>query len=149
MTQCELSLYLFFEDFMKKTKVNSEPAIVTTRKRVIITALCFILFASFLLTNLFKLQYFSYAYYKNKVFEQVTTGTVLKARRGTIYDSKMNVLATTETKWRVFVSSRDIKSAEKETGVNYTEKIARGLSDILSISYDSLFSKINFPIYSL
>ena len=127
---------------MKKKKVTSEPAIVTTKKRGVIISICFVLFAVFLATNLLKLQYFSYAYYKDKVFEQVTTTSPLKANRGTIYDSSMNVLATTETKWRVFVSSKDIKEAEKTDGINYSEKIATGLSNILGIDYNSLLTKI-------
>ena len=127
---------------MKKKKVTSEPAIVTTKKRVVIISICFVLFAVFLATNLLKLQYFSYSYYKDKVFEQVTTTSPLKANRGTIYDSSMNVLATTETKWRVFVSSKDIKEAEKTDGINYSEKIATGLSNILGIDYNSLLTKI-------
>lgn len=127
---------------MKKRKISSEPAIVTTRKRIVLISICFLLFAAYLLVNLFKLQYFSYEYYKNKVFEQVTTSTKLKANRGAIYDSSMNVLATSETKWRVFLSSKDIKKAEKETGENYSEKIAAGLSDILKTDYNSLLTKI-------
>ncbi len=127
---------------MKKKKVTSEPAIVTTKKRVVIISICFVLFALYLVINLLKLQYFSYAYYKDKVFEQVTTTSPLKANRGTIYDSSMNVLATTETKWRVFVSSKDIKEAEKTDGINYSEKIASGLSNILGIDYNSLLTKI-------
>ncbi len=127
---------------MKKRKITSEPAIVTTKRRIVVISVCFMLFAAYLLINLFKLQYFSYDYYKNKVFEEVTTSTALKATRGTIYDSSMNVLASTETGWRVFVSSKDIKSAEKTSGVNYSEKIAKGLSDILKVDYASLLTKI-------
>ena len=127
---------------MKTKKITSEPAIVTTRRRVVIISVCFLSFAAYLLTNLFKLQYFSYDYYKNKVYEQVTTSSSLKATRGTIYDSAMNVLATTQTKWRVFVSSRDIKTAEKLNGKNYSELIAKGLSDILGLDYNSLLKKI-------
>ena len=127
---------------MKKEKITSEPAIVTTRRRVVVISVCFLVFAAYLLTNLFKLQYFSYEYYKNKVYEQVTTSSTLKANRGTIYDSSMNILSTTETKWRIFISSRDIKTAEKLNGYDYSEKIARGLSEILSLDYNSLLKKI-------
>lgn len=127
---------------MKTKKITSEPAIVTTRRRIVIISVCFLCFTAYLLTNLFKLQYFSYDYYKNKVYEQVTTSSSLKATRGTIYDSAMNVLATTQTKWRVFVSSRDIKTAEKLNGKNYSELIAKGLSDILELDYNSLLKKI-------
>ncbi len=142
MAQSESSLYLFSRNFMKKRKITSEPAIVTTRRRVIIISVCFLIFAAYLLTNLFKLQYFSYEYYKDKVYEQVTTSTTLKANRGAIYDSSMNLLSTTQTKWRVFVSSRDIKTKEKLSGTDYSKTIAKGLSDILGVDYNSLLKKI-------
>ena len=127
---------------MEKRKIASEPSIVTTKRRLTVISVSFILFAAYLLTNLFKLQYFSYDYYKNKVYEQVTTSSVLKAERGAIYDSSMNILAATQTKWRVFISSRDIKLKEKLSGKNYSEKIAKGLSDILGVEYNSLLKKI-------
>lgn len=127
---------------MKVLKPKSEPAIVTTRKRVAIIFFAFLLFFSYLITNLFNLQYFKYSYYKDKVYDQVTTTSNLKANRGTIYDSSMNILATTETEWRIFLSTRDIKKAEKEENKKYSEIIAAGLSEILSLDYSALLKKI-------
>lgn len=127
---------------MKKNKPSSEAAIVTTRRRVFFIFLSFFCFCSYLITNLFNLQYFSYSYYKDKVYDQVTTTSTLKANRGNIYDSSMNLLATTETKWRIFLSTRDIKKAEKENRVRYSELIADGLGNILKLDYNSLLKKI-------
>ena len=124
----------------KKTNVTNISAI--TKKRIIIVSLCFMLFSSFLITNLFKLQILSYDYYKNKVYDQITTTSALRANRGNIYDSNMNLLATTNTSWRIFISTKDIKKAEKENKVKYSQIISKGLSNILGISEVSLSQKI-------
>ena len=109
---------------------------------MLILALIFILFTSYLLLNLLKLQIGSYDYYKDKVYDQITTTSPLRADRGNIYDSSMNLLATTNTVWRVFISTRDIKKAEKEKGIEYSDIISTGLSDILGVSKASLMEKI-------
>ena len=127
---------------MGKTVIEGRGTIVSTRKRIYAIGLAFAIFASYLALNLFKLQYLNYDYYKNKVYDQITTTSALKAKRGNIYDANMNLLATSETVWRVFVSSRDIKRAEKRDGAKYTEIIADGLSKILHLDRDALYKKI-------
>ena len=127
---------------MKKSETKGKNTITLTRKRIFTVTLAFILFSSFLIANLIKLQIFKYDYYKEKVFDQITTTSPLRAERGNIYDSEMNLLATTNTVWRIFISTRDIKKAEKETGKKFSDIIAHGLSDILCISRDSLYEKI-------
>ena len=124
---------------MSKKQINTE---TLTKKRIIIISICFLLFASFLIINLFKLQILSYDYYKNKVYDQITTTSALRANRGNIYDSNMTLLATTNTSWRIFISTKDIKKAEKENKIKYTSIISKGLSDILGISESTLFKKI-------
>ena len=54
----------------------------------------------------------------------------------------MNVLAESSTSWRVFVSTRDIKAAEKESGKDYCYEIAHGLSSILKLDEDKLYKKL-------
>jgi stage V sporulation protein D (sporulation-specific penicillin-binding protein) len=54
----------------------------------------------------------------------------------------MNVLASTNTVWRIFISTRDIKRREKEENVAYSEIIAKGLSEILELDYEKLYEKI-------
>lgn len=127
---------------MKKTVISGRNTIIKTRRRIIIVFSAFVLFCVILISNLLNLQIISHSYYKEKVYDQITTTAKLKAERGKIYDTNMKLLATTKTVWRVFISTRDIKKAEKESGINYTEKISTGLSAILGISSDSLFEKI-------
>lgn len=127
---------------MKKKKPSSEAAIVTTRKRIGFVSISFLLFLSLLIANLFRLQYFNYSHYKNKVYDQVTTSSAQKSKRGNIYDSSMTLLAGTKTSWRIFISTKDIKKAEKASAVPYTELISNGLSDILNVDKINLESRI-------
>ena len=113
-----------------------------TRKRIIYISVGMLLFAALLIGNLVKLEIFGYEKYKDKVYSQITTTSKLCAKRGNIYDSDMNILATERTSYRIFVSTRDIRLAVKETGKNFPKIIASGLSAILDISYDSLLKKI-------
>ena len=105
-----LSVAIFFytpEGFMKlKTKRITE-------KRLVAVLLIFTMSAGILLFNIFRLCYLNYDYYRDKTYDQITTSSVLKAERGKIYDSNMNILAKSDTVWRIFVSTRDIKKAEK------------------------------------
>ncbi len=113
-----------------------------TERRVIAILLCFSLFAGYLLVNIFRLDYLKYDYYKDKTYDQVTTSSVLKGRRGNIYDSNLNLLATSDTVWRVFVSTRDIKNATGSTGIDYAKIISDGLSPILGLDAKNLYQKI-------
>ena len=54
----------------------------------------------------------------------------------------MNLLAATSTEWRIFVSTRDIKKAEKESGIKYSKIISSGLAAILGLSSADLEKKI-------
>ena len=117
-------------------------ALSVTKKRVFVILIAFSLFLSLLISNLVKLSVVLHAYYKDKVYDQITTSSAMRAQRGKIYDTNMNVLATTNTVWRVFISTRDIKKAEKEKNKAYGELIARGLSDILNLDRDVLLNKI-------
>ncbi len=120
-------------------KTNTYPV---TRRRLLIVAVAFSLFLCYLFVNLFRLQYIQHDYYKNKVYDQITTTAPLKAQRGTIYDSHMNVLATTQTTWRVFISTTDIKKKMKEDSKAYDICIAEGLANILSVDKTALLEKI-------
>ena len=105
----------------------------TSFKRMITVLSVFLISLAYLIYAIFKLDYINYEYYKNKTYDQITTSSVLKAQRGVIYDSEMNVLAATKTEWRVFVSTRDIKKASKESGMDYAAIISNGLSKILAL----------------
>ena len=116
---------------MGKTIIEGRNTTLTTKRRIYAVLLAFAVFASYLVFNLSRLQYGLYEYYKGKVYDQITTSAALRAKRGNIYDTNMNLLATSETVWRIFVSSRDIKKAGERDKKDYAELIASGLSEIL------------------
>ncbi len=60
--------------------------------------------------------------YRSVVVDQLTREATLSAKRGDIYDTNMEVLATNVTVWRVFISPRDIVAAENER----QEALAKG-----------------------
>lgn len=99
--------------------------------------------ATYLLSVIFNLSVLKNKYYREKTYGQITTSSVLKAKRGAIYDSNMNLLAKSGNVWRIFVSPREIKTAEKETGLNYRDIIADGLSVILDLDRNSIYEKIS------
>lgn len=115
----------------------------TTRIRMIALLLLFSLFSAYLLFNIFNLSVLKSDYYKNKAYDQITTTSALKANRGEIFDSNMNVLATNKTSYRVFVSPKDIKLYQKINGKNYFEIVAHGLSEIFDLDYKTLYKKIS------
>jgi len=112
------------------------------KKRMAVIVTAFVLFTSLLLLNLFKLQCLQNTYYQNKVYEQITTSTKLRAKRGNIYDSHMNLLACEKTTWRIFVMAQDVKKRTKTTGTDYARVIAEGLATILELDYPFLYNKI-------
>ena len=115
----------------------------TTIRRSSLILISLALIACFLLFNIFKLDFILYSYYREKAFDQITTTSTLKAERGNIYDSNMNLLATTKTTWRVFISTREIKTKSKNDNIDYTDIISSGLAKILSLDKNTLNKKIS------
>ena len=112
------------------------------KKRSHLVLISFLLISTLLLFNIFRLGLIMHQYYSDKAFDQITTTSKLKAERGNIYDSDMNILATTKTVWRIFVSPKRIALREKEDGCEYASRISKGVSEILNIPYDTLYNKI-------
>lgn len=123
-------------------KSNLKPHKSKTARRSAIILTSFLLAALFLIFNVFRLDYFLYGYYRDKAFDQITTTSTLKAERGNIYDANMNLLATTKTSWRIFVSTKEISKKTKKDGIDYAEIIASGMSELLGIDKESTYNKI-------
>ena len=115
---------------------------VKTAKRAHTVLIALILFTSFLIYNIVFLCLFKYKYYVDKVKDEITTTSTLKAQRGTIYDSNMNPLAVTKTSWRVFISPKEIRKQIKNQGRDYATIISSGLSEILGVNCESLYNTI-------
>ena len=115
--------------------------VAVTKKRAVIVLAVFAVLSAYLLGVILRMQLFSYEDYQNRVLEQITTTSSLRARRGTIYASDGSVLATSKTVWRIFLSPIDIKEASDEEGVDYARRISEALSSLLSLDFDSVYQK--------
>lgn len=74
--------------------------------------------------------------YQSMADGNIFSETALKAERGNIYDRNGNVLATSHTEWRIFLSPVDIRTEEDAVS------IARGIVDALGddvVSYDKVY----------
>lgn len=125
---------MYSSEYKKRTR---------TDRRCAIALWAFLTAACVLLINILRLDLFAYSKYKDKTYDQITTTSKLKAERGNIYDTNMNLLATTRTTWRVFVSPKAIANYEKDTGVKISERISLGISDIFAIDYDTVYGKVS------
>lgn len=94
-----------------------------------------------LIVALLRLQVFGHEEYRKKVLDQITVGSALKAKRGDIYDRNGNLLATTKTTYRIYISPVDIRAAMRRGDTEAAERVARGLSSILGKEYDTLYAK--------
>lgn len=112
-----------------------------TAKRTGALLLAFSLILAFLSARLFLLQIPGYRAAQEKVMDEITVSSSLAARRGDILDCTGRVLATDRTVYRVYISPKNIATREKEDNAAYADRIARGLSAILGISYETLLEK--------
>lgn len=105
-----------------------------------------------LLIRILWIQTVDFDRYLSKVIDQMTTQSSVSAERGKIYDRNGNVLATNITTYRVFISPSSISTLQSEASsngenVNYAESIARGLSDILSLDYETVLKQTTYTRY--
>ncbi|MBR5521345.1 MAG: PASTA domain-containing protein [Oscillospiraceae bacterium] len=98
---------------------------------VVLACLCFAAVAA----NMFRIQILNYEKYKTRATQIQLRETELSAKRGTIYDSNMKVLAQTATVWTIFVSPAESKEAQHQT-------IAQGLSRILEVDEQTILNKL-------
>ena len=110
-------------------------------KRSTVLALGIFAVFAFLLIRIFIIQTINFETYQNKVINQITTKSPVLADRGNIYDRNGNVLATNRTTYRVFISPSTIKDSSAEDGEDYATLISGGLSKILGVSYDMVYTQ--------
>ena len=74
--------------------------------------------------------------YQKMADDNVFSETALKAERGDIYDRNMNLLATTHTEWRIFLSPVDIRT--EEDAVNIAVGVVAALGEDV-VSYEKVY----------
>lgn len=83
-------------------------------------------------------------FYQTKAAEQQLYDTEIGAERGNIYDSNMNLLATSATVWTVYVSPNDIKSVKDDARREEIKRtISSGLAQILEMDEENIYEYTN------
>ena len=138
-----------------------------TVKRSTVVAIAICAAFVYLLFHIFIIQTLKFEKYQEKVINQMTTESSIKASRGTIYDCNGAIMATNVTAYRVFISPRGIAQAEnrtsldsfffkdrfgiseeeKESGLTHTEFVANGLSKILGVDYEYVLKQTTYTSY--
>ena len=106
------------------------------RRTLVLLIVCGIVAFLVLALRLFKLQIIDHNFYETKAIDQQVRETSVTASRGTIYDTNMKILAMSATVDDIIINPRAIK-LNKEDGA----LIARTLSDILGVDYNSILEK--------
>ena len=147
--------------------LSIEPTNPKTVKRSTVVALALGAAFVFLLLYILKIQTLDFEKYQEKVINQITTESKINAARGKIYDCNGAVIATNVTSYRVFISPRgiknaekrssldsfffkdryDISEAEKESGLTHTEFVAKNLSKILGVDYNYVLEQTTYTSY--
>ncbi len=120
--------------------INRKSALMAARRATALL-LGFALFFLFLTARIFCLQVFGYDDYQARVMDEITVASSLRAERGNIYDTNGNVLATTKTVYRIYISPKNIARSAKKTGTALAERIADGLSGILGVNREDILKK--------
>ncbi len=90
--------------------------------------------------RVFCLQTINFDYYQKKVVDQLTTESTISSERGSIYDASGEVLATSVTSYRIFISPSSIQKAMQDGRAGLDEFISRGLCEILGTDYDTVYA---------
>ena len=107
----------------------------------IIFTICTIV-AAVIIGKLFYLQIIKHEDYKNLVLQQMLYETPIDAKRGTIKDRNGVILATNYTTERIFIDPHNMvvsKDAERTEAIR--KFIAEGLSEILEVEYDFVYTE--------
>ena len=126
-----------------KTKGNKLVKIDNKAKHLKWFAIGFVLLLILLIVRLFYLQFIQGDYLKELAYKQITSSTVISAKRGTIYDSTGKTLAVSVQVDTISVNPSLISVKNNSEATNaLKEKVARALSDILELNYDETLVKI-------
>ena len=122
--------------YRKQTGQVNEPNQMTTRRTVILMLLCGIVAFIVLIAQLGRIMIGQHDEYESAAVEDQVRSTTVNASRGTIYDTKMLILAQSATVETVYISPFEMVRYGEDK-----EAIAAALSRILDVDYDSIMRK--------
>ena len=120
----------------RKSRAENEPNQMTTRRTVILMLLCGIVAFIVLIGQLSRIMIGQHDRYESAAVEDQVRSTTVNATRGTIYDTKMLILAQSATVETVYISPFEMVRYGEDK-----EAIAAALSRILDVDYGSIMRK--------
>ncbi|MCI8411978.1 MAG: hypothetical protein HFJ40_06075, partial [Clostridia bacterium] len=123
-----------------KTNLESKSFIRAKKFRtlILITVIIFIL----LLIRIGFLQFAQGNYLKELAYKQQSINQIISPKRGNIYDSTGKALAISAQVDTITINPTKIVKNNDADTQNLKEKVAKGLSDIFSIDYEEILSKV-------
>lgn len=86
--------------------------------------------------------------YQSEASEQQLYDSLVTAPRGDIYDRNMQILATSTTAWTVYITPNGIKKiSDEDKREKIRTTIAKGLSEILEVEYDTVYENTDKNSY--
>ena len=127
-----------FKNGIKKFDINTIPS---KRYRYVIIGI--VLFFLLLLGRIFYLQFVNGSSLKERAYNQQTSNDTISAKRGTIYDSTGKVLAISSQADTISINPKKITGSTDEDTKTKKEKVAKALSEIFELDYNSVLEKVN------
>ncbi len=119
-----------------KKELKSKGANIRLRKRSVIICVIILLFGfGSAIFRLAQLSLVQGEELKNLAVNQQLRDTTINAKRGTIYDANMKVLAQSATVWKVVINPANFEFEEER------EVVAQGLAEILDLDYEDVLEK--------
>ncbi len=139
----------------QKTVTTRTPTRQMRRRALIAVVLVIGLFFMADAVKLAQLQLVQSEDWQKRAVSQQMSDTVVTAKRGTIYDAKMNALAESADVWKIIMSPKDIASVNTEKTVGAgaeamtkeqvltakREFIAKGLAEMFELDYDKVYKQ--------
>ncbi len=120
----------------KNSKFIQKANVQTQRRTLSLVIVCGIAAFLVMAVHLYRIQITKHDFYEQRAVEQQLRETTVSASRGTIYDANMKVLAMSASVETIFISPAELKTYNEDP-----EFIAKGLSEILGLDYNSIMEK--------
>ncbi len=120
----------------REKKSSASPNRMMLRRTLFLMIVCGIVAFIALGARLFQLQIIDHDMYESAAVEQQLRQTTVSAKRGTIYDRNMNILAMSASVSNIYISPAEIAMYDEDPTV-----IAAGLSSILGLDYADVLEK--------
>ena len=121
--------------FETKNMINTR----MLRAILVLTVLIFIA----LIVRIGFIQFVQGNYLKEQAYQQQTINQIISPRRGNIYDSTGKALAIGAQVDTITINPTKIVKDNEEDTKTYKEKIAKGLSEIFELDYETVLNKVN------